>query len=230
MRCKTFLIAAMAVSFLAVANVQATPMVVNPSFETNSANPAANVTVYTAPFQTGFTVADWTFGPSDTTIGDVIGLTGPAGLGGYTGFDGNVAAVFEGTGFIEQSVLGFAATSYTVSFLAQGREDAGLGPQPIEVFLGGTQLTFSALPNTTPGTLLTPLTTGGLVTYTSDPVAVSAGANTLRFQGTEAFGGGVDLTTVIDLVSVTAIPEPSSVMLMLVASLGMVGFARRRRA
>jgi len=233
MRCNNLLVLVMATSFLAVESAQAAPVVLNPSFESNTG--FVGPTHYTAPLGAGLTVADWTFGPSDTVIGDVIGLTTAGGLGGFVGFDGAVAAVIEGTGFFEQEVSGFLGGSYEVSFLAQGREiPSGLGPQPIQVRLGGTLLTFSALtPNTTPipGTLLTPLTSGGLVTYTSDEISLAAGTYTLRFEGTEAFGGGVDLTTVIDLVSisnVSVIPEPSSAFL--VASLGMIGFVRRRRA
>jgi len=220
MRCKTFLAAAMAMSFLAVANVQAAPIVLNPSFETNNFTVG---TVYTDPLGgVGLSAADWTLGPSDTSVGDVIGLTDDSSLGGFTGFDGGVAAVIEGTGFIEQSVSGFDADDYIVSFLARGRA-GGLGPQPIKVFLGGTELMFSG------SSPLSPLTTGSLVTYTSDPITVAAGTRTLRFEGTIAFGGGVDLTTVIDNVSI-AIPEPSSALLMLTASLGMIGLARRRHA
>jgi len=215
----------MATSFLVVESAQSAPVVLNPSFEshTTSTGSLPAGATYTDPFGgINLSVADWTFGPS---AGDSFdGLITAAGFGGgfpISGIDGTAAAFVEGTGSFEQAVAGFDAATYTVSFLAQGREQPSFGPNPLQVSLGGTVLTFSG------SSTLSPLTTGGLTLYTSDPVTAGAGIQTLRFEGTVPFSTA-DLTTYVDNVSITLVPEPSSVLLT--ACLGMIGFARRRRA
>ncbi len=225
MRCTTLLVAAMTMCLLAVANTQAAPVVLNSSFESSATNvgslPAG--ATYTNPFGPfDLSVTDWTFGASAGDSFDglmtAVGFSFP-----ISGISGVAAAFVEGTGFFEQAVAGFDAATYTVSFLAQGRELPGFGPNPLQVSLGGTVLTFSG------SSTLSPPTTGGLMLYTSDPVSVAAGIQTLRFEGAVPLSTQ-DLTTFVDDVSVVEVPEPSSMLLMLTASLCMIGFARRRRA
>jgi len=198
-RCKTFLVAAVTISFLAVANAQAAPSVLNSSFEafTHTAPggsfPAG--ATYTNPHNgINLSVTNWTFGASENE--SFNGLITGHGFGGIaiSGIAGAVAAFVEGTGFFEQDVLGFDAAEYTLSFLSQGREGGSFGPNPLKVTLGGTELTFSG------SSPLSPPTSGGLTLFTSDPITVTAGANTLRFEGTVPFGSQ-DLTTYVDRIS-----------------------------
>jgi hypothetical protein len=124
-------------------------------------------------------------------------------------------------GFFEQSVAGFdAGTSYSVSFSAAGRLHptlADFGPNPMEVQIDGTPLTFGGNPTVTPPV-------GSYAVFTSDPFTVTAGAHTLRFQG---LANG-DKTSFVDAVSII-IPEPGSIVLLSLGLIGMMGGTTRRR-
>jgi hypothetical protein len=131
--------------------------------------------------------------------------------------DGNQAAFCQQTSCsISQTISGFTVgDSYTVSFYEAGRP--GYSAEPIEVMLGGVDLgTF------TPGSLsFNEVTTG--------PMDANNTTMTLEFLGGNSSGN--DWDTALDLVtiqSVSSVPEPSSVTLLLTALLA-VGFVERKR-
>ena len=73
------------------------------------------------------------------------------------------------------------------------------------------------------------VTWAGGVSEISVPISLLAGANSVQFSYTGGAQGLGDESWGINAVSVpTAVPEPQSVALML-AGLGLVGFAARRR-
>jgi len=130
--------------------------------------------------------------------------------------DGNQAAFCQQTSCsISQTISGFTVgDSYTVSFYEAGRP--GYSAELIEVMLGGVDLgTF------TPGSLsFNEVTTG--------PMDANNTTMTLQFLGAPEPG---DYDTALDLVtiqSVSSVPEPSSVILLLTALLA-VGFVDRKR-
>lgn len=224
---------AAAITMVASTVANALPIVANNSFESIvSGAPTGNGGwSYTPAFGSLGTVNDWTFSPStgSASTGTYAGIVsvgdtdGPntGGMRTPTPFPGGTFAAFiEVLGWLSQSVSGFdAGQPYTVSFYAAGRMETGLGPQVLKVDLDSTPLTFSSSSTVTP-------TLGSWTLYTSDPFTTTAGSHTLTFTGvTQA-----DLTSAIDLVNINAVPEPSSLGLLLLGMVGMNCFRTRRRS
>ena len=142
------------------------------------------------------------------------------------------AGLIQGAVSFSQTISGFDGQGYTLSFLAEGRNGQA-GSNPFTVSLGGTTLTF------TPGTTVNPAATitGGnttvtpprgtaFVQYTSDPITPANGSSPLlSFNGIGVTGQ--DVTSFVDNVTFTAVPEPASCGAAAVGGVALL--ARRRR-
>ena len=128
----------------------------------------------------------------------------------HAGIDlGQVVAAIQGASSVTSDFTFTKGSEYLVTWVSTGRGNNG-GVQPYTVTAGGvtdTQ-TISAGPN-------------GWQAYSFDFVAQSNGP--LVFQGTV----NLDNTAFIDNVSISAVPESSSLMLMAFGTLGLLAWRRR---
>jgi hypothetical protein len=196
----------------------ASPIVGNASFET----PVVSGDTYTTGFGSlnGATdMAPWVFGASGGASYDGLAVNGGA-LGASGIPDGSQAGFLQGTGTFSQSISGFSAGTYVVSFEAEER-NGGLGPDPIQVQIDGTTETFGGSGTASPGASFT--------TFTTDPFTVAAGTHVLSFFGTVPFGA-LDRTSFVDQVSISAVvPEPASQALLGIGAASLLLVACRRR-
>ena len=125
----------------------------------------------------------WTFSNSSGVTGNGSGFT----LSNPPAPQGSQVAFLQNTGSITQSVSGWAAGSYTISFDAAQRGNYG-GVQDFEVLVDG-----SVVGSFTP-------TTTSYRSYTTGPFTVAAGSHTIEFLGVNTTGG--DDTDFLDAVSV----------------------------
>ncbi len=176
-----------------------------------NAAPASVTTFYGGvPTEAG-TVNDWS--GSFVSITATSGPWGnPSGLAGFDAatFGGYVAGV-QADGTLTQA-LTLAAGTYTLSW-----SDANRGAnQTYSVLFDGAAV----------GTYHTVAGAGWdmeSVIFTTD------GGTGLSFVGGTSFGT-TDATSFIDKVSVTAVPEPTSLLMMAVATLGLLAWRRRTQA
>ncbi len=161
----------------------------------------------------GYSVSDqglngWTVVGANAT--DNVFVFGPTpGFGPQTdaldlsGFSDN-----SGQG-VEQTISTLAGTTYRLSFDYWTGSD--VIPSSIDVFVNGVQI-------------VNELTSGlDSLPRTYNYTFIATGATTLKF-----LSGDLVVANDIDNVSVSAIPEPETYA-MLLAGLGLVGFAARRR-
>jgi hypothetical protein len=157
--------------------------------------------------------------------GEGYDITEPSATGG----DGNQAAILQngdGTGVpdgtisgssavFSQSLSGFTDGTASVSFYIEARDNSS--QYQVTVYLDDTPLVFSY-----------PADYGAhefdLVTTT--PITVTAGSHTLSFVGNQTVGGD---SAFIDLVTVNNTPEPASLGLLSLASLGLLRRSKRSR-
>lgn len=219
-----YLVLAIVVVWAQVASAT-TITVGNAGFETNQIGDASFA--YTPGFGDLTNTGEWSFGASGGAsfngyaAGGSALCTGPA-------ID-HQCAFLQGTGSISQDISGFTAGSYTVSFYIEGRgmgttEDGTPinGGQPIVVTLGGQTLTFNGNSSVSPSSVTQ------MIQVTSDSVTLTSEMNTLTFAGTIPFGAS-DCTTLVDNVSITPVPEPSTMMLLLAGFLTLLCYAWRKR-
>ena len=201
-------LAVVAAIAMASASASATTInsVANSGFETNPVGAG-----YT--YLGGQTLGGWTFAGG-------AGLAGNNSNFNVVGAAGNQAAFLQQAGSSVAQAFTFAASQFSVSFLAEGR-NWGSGANNISVLVDGVALTFAGASAITPGT------TTSFSSYTSDFVQLTYGLHTLSFVGNGV--NGADVTSFIDNVSITAVPEPVTLGLF---GLGLValGAARRKAA
>jgi hypothetical protein len=218
-----------AISILGFASLEANAanLLLNGSFETST---------YVAPIPGGYAFGPYspTLGSSSTnnwslspTVGDNSGavrllsqdIDGSGAIGGLAASVGTYAVSLEGaTSWISQTIT-LAAGQYQLSFDAS-RWITALAVNPIYASLGGVNFSFN---NSTAA--FSP--TQGYNTYTSGVFTLAtAGAYELRIAANNP-AGGYSGGTAVDNVSLTAVPEPSSLALL---GLGAVALLRRRRA
>jgi hypothetical protein len=199
----------------------ASPIVGNFGFE----DPVIVSTAYTTPFGALPTsLPSWTFAASEG------GVTNGSYDGYYRVSSGNFqsltglppgsqqVAFLEVLGSFSQIISGFDQSPITVSFYAGGRNLAGYGANGVQVKIDDTLLTFAGASTLTP-------VDGIMNLYTSDAIRVSAGSHTLSFYGMDH----ADHMSFIDNVSITVVPEPSTLGLLGVGLLGLPVYAWRRR-
>jgi hypothetical protein len=203
----------------------AAPVVVNSGFE----DPALTTTdwAYTNPFAHDHGLAEltdipgWTFGPSGGDSYDGIIRCGrtefPAGA-----TDNMQWAFLEGSGAITQTVGGFATGTATISFQGFGRNTPGAGGNGIQVLVDGAAVTIAGSSSVTPAD-------GVVTSYTTDSFNVSAGSHTVTFLGTIPISSG-DHTVFVDNIGVanTAVPEPSTLIVLSTGVLGLLAYAWRK--
>ena len=173
----------------------------------------ASVAIYygSVPTQAG-TVAGW-----DGSFVSITSNSGPW----YTpsslpGFDavaqGGYIAGVQADATLDQA-LSLAAGTYTLTWMTANR---------------GADQTYSVLFN---GEQIDELTTTTSAGWTTESVTFTTGGGTgLSFVGDTSFGER-DATSLIDNVSVTAaVPEPTSLLMMAVATLGLLAWRRRTQA
>lgn len=175
--------------------------------------PASVTTYYGAVPTLAGTVADWT--GSFVSITSSSGPWGnPSGLAGFDAatFGGYVAGV-QADGVLSQS-LDLAPGTYTLTWSDANRANSGSNQTYSVSWAGFTFDAYSTVAGAGWNTeSLTFTTTGGL--------------GDLSFVGDTSFGQR-DATSFIDNVSLaTAVPEPASVLMLLVGVLGLVGWRRR---
>jgi hypothetical protein len=148
-------------------------------------------------------------------------FTGGAGVASNTFFvppppDGTQAAFVQNGGGFSQSLSGLSLTPMTLSFYIAERP--GYPANPIVVTYGAQTL----------GTF-TPTSTN--FTLVSIPFTPATASGTLQFGSA---GGTGDIDSALDLVtlnsSVTSVPEPSTLLLMVPAIAGLSLLRRRRTA
>ncbi|MGA7498407.1 MAG: MBG domain-containing protein, partial [Isosphaeraceae bacterium] len=130
----------------------------------------------------------WTFSGSSPSGSGVAGNNSAFTSGNPAAPQGTQVAFLQEHGTITQSVAGWSAGTYTISFYAAQR--ANYGVQNFEVLVDGSVV----------GTF-TPTTTTYL-TYSTSPFTVAAGPHTIEFFGLDTAGG--DHTVFLDAVSVAS--------------------------
>ena len=219
-----------AISTLGFVNLEADAanLVLNGSFETNT---------YVAPIPGGYA-----FGPYSPTLGSssisnwswsetvapyptavrLLSQDADFGnaVGGLAASAGTYAVSLEGaTSSISQTIT-LAAGQYQLSLDASYWLPAYTAVNPIYASLGGVNFSFS-------GSTAAFSPTQGYNTYTSGLLTLATGGTYELKIAANHPNGGLSGATAVDNVSLTAVPEPSSLALL---GLGAVASLRRRRA
>ena len=151
-------------------------------------------------------------GPSGSGVGD--GPVSPP--------DGTQAGFIQGAGTFDQTIPGFTAGAYAVSFYLEQRTN--YVTDPIQVTIDDVPVTFGAQ------TSVTAPSATFFTLYTSNPVALTAGSHDLAFAG---LGGadGADSDSWVDMVSIVAVtPEPTAIGVTLACLLCATGARVWRRS
>jgi hypothetical protein len=160
------------------------------------------------------TVDGWTYNGGAGLIDTSQGANAWYGANSPTGFSGNQYAFVQGTGALSQEFNAATAGQATISWLTGSRPDFGAfnGNQTYEVLLNGNVIYTGST------------SSGQNFTLMDATAALLAGSNTLEFLGLAK----TDSTVFLDDVSVAAVPEASTWVMMLLGFFA-VGFSTCRR-
>ena len=148
------------------------------------------------------------------------GIDGSGAVGGKAASAGTYAVSLEGaTSSISQTIT-LAAGQYQLSLDASYWLPAYTAVNPIYASLGGVNFSFNSSTAAFSPTL-------GYSTYTSGLLTLATGGTYELKIAANNPAGGLSGATAVDNVSLTAVPEPSSLALV---GLGAVALLRRRRA
>jgi PEP-CTERM motif len=206
------LVAAVALSLSAGA--QAAEMVTDGSFEATGASFAVNGSycyIGYAPIDCALPSGSPWSGTAALILVSSGPWQNPSSLGGFAASQGAVVAGLQNFSTLSQT-LALTAGSYTVSWLDAGR------------IYGNTQNYDIIFDSNTLGTFMT---TAGQAWSSHTLTFTATGAGTLTFKG---LGLAADGTSFIDNVSVTPVPEASTLAMMLAGLVGLSAVARRRKA
>jgi lysophospholipase L1-like esterase len=202
---------------LGLATPAGSNLVTNGTFEATS---YANNTHNVNPSGTG-----WRFTAAGTSSGSGIDRGNPYGSTNATAYEGSQYAFLQGRGegsgttSIEQDVAGFqVGKTYILSFESAGIQGFS-GADPFFASLGGNSVTFGGSDWISPS--------GSYGLYCSDAFVATSSTMTLQFHD----AGNVPATfaSFIDDVQITAVPEPSTVVFLLIlASVSCIAALRRR--
>lgn len=190
-----------------MANIGRSQIVTNGSFE----QPGSAGDQYTVTFQALPTnyVAGWVLGTSGIVDGNGHAYDGICGGNGFTAgnYEDGTNCIFLQGGLAATTVT-LSAGSYTLSFWAMGRVNAGNGANPVTVTVGNADGNISS--NT-----VTPPNTGenspsDWTQYLFNFSAPSNSTYQLTFQATIPYGPSGDHTTFIDNVSIVPGSIPPS--------------------
>jgi hypothetical protein len=162
-----------------IANFQVTPLqagIGDPGFE--------QVQVGAGQFQYGPTGSPWTFSGGAGISGNNSGFTS----GNPPAPEGTQVAFIQQTGSFSQTITGWAAGSYVLTFDAAQRGNFQASHQDFEVLVDGTVIST-----------FTPSSTSYL-SYSTAAFTVTAGLHTITFQGLDSAGG--DNTAFVDAVAI----------------------------
>ena len=158
----------------------------------------------------GGTIGAWTVGGDSV---DWIGSYWTPPVGQSIDLDGN------NPGAVSQTLTGLAAGEYVVTFDLSGNPDGGDATKMVDVSLGGS-----------PAKLVTFTTNSSAgMTWSTETLAFTVGAGDQTLSFTSADKSGPYGAAIAD-VSVTAVPEPGNLALMMAGAMGLFGLTRRRGA